>query len=49
MTRRATTKGNERAVAMEVTDPLASSSLVPMLVGGLVLIVLGMIAVAAFS
>jgi hypothetical protein len=38
---------SENDVAM--AGPLSGSSLVPMLVSGLVLIVVGMIAVAAFS
>jgi hypothetical protein len=41
------TKDNDIAVA--AAGPLSGSSLVPMLVSGLVLIVVGMIAVAAFS
>jgi hypothetical protein len=39
----------ETDVAIAMDDPLSGSSLVPMLVSGLVLIVVGMIAVAAFS
>jgi hypothetical protein len=39
----------ENDIAVAAADPLSGSSLVPMLVGGLVLIVIGMIAVAAFS
>jgi hypothetical protein len=40
---------SRKAIVIVPEDPLSSSSLVPMLVGGLVMIVLGMIAVAAFS
>jgi hypothetical protein len=39
----------ENDVVMAMDDPFSGSSLVPMLVSGLVLIVVGMIAVAAFS
>jgi hypothetical protein len=35
--------------ALASADPRSSSSLIPMLVGGLVLIVIGMIAALAFS
>ena len=38
---------NERTVAL--ADPYSGSSLVPMLISGLVLIVVGMIAVAVLS
>jgi hypothetical protein len=40
---------NERNVALAVADPYSGSSLLPMLVSGLVLIVVGMIAVAVLS
>jgi hypothetical protein len=40
---------SENDIALTAADPFSGSSLVPMLVGGLVLIVIGMIAVAAFS
>ena len=40
---------NERNVALAVADPYSGSSLVPMLISGLVMIMIGMIAVAAFS
>jgi hypothetical protein len=40
---------NERTVALVVADPYSGSSLVPMLISGLVLIVVGMIAVAVLS
>lgn len=39
----------ERLVATAAEDPYSGSSLLPMLVSGLVLIVVGMVAVAAFS
>jgi len=39
----------ENDIVRAMADPLSGSSLVPMLVSGLVLIVVGMIAVAAFS
>jgi hypothetical protein len=40
---------SEKKVAIAVEDPHSAGSLLPMLVSGLVLIVLGMIAVAAFT
>ena len=40
---------NERNVALTVADPYSGSSLLPMLVSGLVLIVVGMIVVAVLS
>ena len=40
---------NEKNVALAVADPYSGSSLVPMLISGLVLIVVGMIAVAVLS
>jgi hypothetical protein len=40
---------SENDIARAMVDPFSGSSLVPMLVSGLVLIVVGMIAVAAFS
>jgi hypothetical protein len=40
---------SENDIAVAMADPFSGSSLVPMLVSGLVLIVVGMIAVAAFS
>ena len=40
---------NERNVALTVAGPYSGSSLVPMLISGLVLIVVGMIAVAVLS
>ena len=40
---------NEKNVALAVADPYSGSSLVPMLITGLVLIVVGMIPVAALS
>jgi hypothetical protein len=40
---------NEKAIAIAETDPRSASTLIPMLVGGLVLIVVGMIAVAVLS
>jgi hypothetical protein len=40
---------NERNVALAVADPYSGNSLVPMLISGLVLIVVGMIAVAVLS
>ena len=39
----------ERKVTIATDDPYSAGSLVPMLVSGLVLIVLGMIAVVAFT
>ena len=39
----------ETAVAIAAADPRSSSSLVPMLVGGLVLTVVGMLVALAFS
>jgi hypothetical protein len=39
----------ERLVTPTAEDPYSGSSLLPMLVSGLVLIVVGMVAVAAFS
>ena len=44
-----TTKYNEKDMALAPADPYAGSSLVPMLISGLVLIVVGMIAVAVLS
>jgi hypothetical protein len=45
-----TNKNNSKMkIAIAVADPRSGSSLVPMLVGGLVLIVIGMIAALAFS
>ena len=41
--------GSERKVPMTGDDPYSGSSLLPMLISGLVLIVLGMVAVAAFT
>jgi hypothetical protein len=46
MTRR---NSGDDDIVMAMADPYSGSSLVPMLVSGLVLIVVGMIAVAAFS
>ena len=43
------TKNNEKDMALAAADPHAGSSLVLMLISGLVMIVIGMIAVAAFS
>lgn len=40
---------NKKAIVITAPDPYAGSTLVPMLVGGLVMIVIGMIAVVAFS
>lgn len=40
---------NTKALVVEPADPGSGSSLVPMLVGGLVMIVLGMIAVAVLA
>jgi hypothetical protein len=40
---------NDKNVALAVADPYSSNSLVPMLVSGLVLIVIGMIAVAVLG
>ena len=40
---------NERNVALTVESPHSGSSLLPMLISGLVLIVVGMIAVAVLS
>ena len=40
---------NEKAFAALAADPRSGSSLVPMLVGGLVLIVIGMIGALAFA
>jgi hypothetical protein len=39
----------ETEIALAAAEPLSGSSLVPMLVSGLVMIVIGMIAVATFS
>lgn len=39
----------KKNVALAVGDPYSGSSLVPMLISGLVLIVVGMIAVAVLS
>lgn len=36
-------------IAVAAADPYSGSSLVPMLISGLVMIVIGMLAVAAFS
>jgi hypothetical protein len=41
--------GGERKAPMTDEDPYSGSSLLPMLVSGLVLIVLGMVAVVAFT
>jgi hypothetical protein len=41
--------GGERKKPVTDEDPYSGGSLVPMLVSGLVLIVLGMVAVAAFT
>jgi hypothetical protein len=41
--------GREKQVALAATDPNSGSSLLPMLVSGLVMIVIGMLAAAAFS
>ena len=41
--------GSEKKVLIADEDPHSGGSLLPMLVSGLVLIVLGMVAVAAFS
>lgn len=40
---------NETALAQEPANPFAGSSLVPMLIGGIVLVLVGMIAVAMLS
>jgi hypothetical protein len=40
---------NEKHVALAAVDPYSGSSLVPMLISGLVLIVVGMIAAAVLS
>jgi hypothetical protein len=40
---------HEKNIALAVADPYSGSSLVPMLISGLVLIVFGMIAVAVLS
>jgi hypothetical protein len=40
---------SEKAFAIAAADPRSGSSLIPMLVGGLVLIVIGMIGALAFS
>ncbi|HYK48543.1 MAG TPA: hypothetical protein VEU94_02375 [Terriglobales bacterium] len=40
---------NEKKNPIEAEDPYSGASLLPMLVSGLVLIVLGMVAVIAFS
>jgi hypothetical protein len=40
---------SRKAIVVVPADPRSGSSLVPMLVGGLVMIVLGMIAVAVFA
>lgn len=45
----ANSNDKEEAFALAQADPHSSSSLVPMLVGGLVLILIGMIGVLAFS
>ncbi|HEY6023012.1 MAG TPA: hypothetical protein VIV34_02405 [Pseudolabrys sp.] len=42
-------KRREKQIALSTTDPYSGSSLVPMLVSGLVLIVVGMIAAAVLS
>ena len=39
----------EQEITLGAADPYSGSSLLPMLVSGLVLIVVGMVAVAAFS
>jgi hypothetical protein len=39
----------EKNIALAAADPYSGSSLVPMLISGLVFIVVAMIAVAAFS
>lgn len=44
-----TTKYNEKDMALAAADPYAGSSLVPMLISGLLMVMIGMIAVAAFS
>ncbi len=44
-----TNKNSSEKDALAAADPYSGNSLVPMLVIGLVLIVVGMIAVAAFS
>lgn len=40
---------DDKQVAKAAADPLSGASLMPMLVGGLVLIVLAMVAAAALS
>lgn len=40
---------NEKDIALTVADPYSGSSLLPMLVSGLVMIVVGMIAVAVLG
>lgn len=42
-------KNAEQAASSTQSDPRSGSSLVPMLIGGLVLIVIGMIGVMALS
>lgn len=46
---RANKNSSEKAIALAAADPYSDSSLLPMLVSGLGLIVVGMVAVAAFS
>ncbi|MBN8919386.1 MAG: hypothetical protein J0H62_01470 [Rhizobiales bacterium] len=43
------TDENEEGLSRQAADPRSGSSLVPMLIAGLVLIVIGMIGVLAFS
>ena len=40
---------SEQEITLGAADPYSGNSLLPMLVSGLVLIVVGMVAVAAFS
>ncbi|HEY6861282.1 MAG TPA: hypothetical protein VI358_16035 [Pseudolabrys sp.] len=40
---------SKKKIALAAVDPYSGSSLLPMLVSGLVLILVGMVAVAAFS
>lgn len=40
---------NETNVPLTAADPRSSSSLIPMLIGGLVLTIVGMVAALAFS
>jgi hypothetical protein len=40
---------NDTALAQEPANPFAGSSLVPMLIGGIVLVLVGMIAAAMLS